>query len=84
LRAALLLFIGYLGVFTAAHIHVAPTGDAGPVVVGLAPPTSGLSSGCTSVDPLLIKAIKQNPEDYYVNVHNAEYPAGALRGQLSK
>jgi hypothetical protein len=68
---------------TAAHIHVGTTDTAGPVVVGLAAPTSGLSSGCTSVDPLLIKAIIQHPEHYYVNVHNAEYPAGALRGQLS-
>jgi hypothetical protein len=69
---------------TAAHIHVAPVGVAGPVVVPLTPPTSGFSSGCRSVDRDLIKAILQNPEAYYVNVHNAEYPAGALRGQLSK
>ena len=69
---------------TAAHIHVAPAGVAGPVVVPLSPPTSGSSSGCASADRDLIKAIIQNPEQYYVNVHNAEYPAGALRGQLSK
>jgi CHRD domain len=69
---------------TAAHIHVGPAGVAGPVVVGLAPPTSGTSSGCVSADPTLIKAIIQNPEQYYVNVHNAEFPAGAVRGQLSK
>ena len=69
---------------TAAHIHVAPAGVPGPVVVPLSPPTSGSSSGCTSADRDLIKAIIQNPEQYYVNVHNTEYPAGALRGQLSK
>lgn len=69
---------------TAAHIHVGPAGVAGPVVVGLAPPTSGTSSGCVSADPALIKAIIQNPEQYYVNVHNADFPAGAVRGQLSK
>ena len=70
---------------TAAHIHVGPAGVAGPVVVGLTPPTSGTSSGCvTGVDPELIKAIIQTPQNYYVNVHNAEYPAGAVRGQLSK
>jgi len=69
---------------TAAHIHIGPAGVAGPVVVGLAPPTSGTSSGCVSADPTLIKAIIQNPEQYYVNVHNAEFPAGAVRGQLSK
>jgi hypothetical protein len=69
---------------TAAHIHVAPAGVAGPVVVPLTPPTSGSSSGCVSVDPGLIKAIRQNPSAYYVNVHNADFPAGAVRGQLSK
>lgn len=69
---------------TAAHIHVGPVGVAGPVVVGLTPPTGGSSSGCVSADPDLIKDIKQNPEEYYVNVHNASFPAGAIRGQLSK
>jgi hypothetical protein len=70
---------------TAAHIHVAPEGVAGPVVVPLAAPTSGSSSGCVEgVDGDLIKAIIQHPDQYYVNVHNGEYPAGALRGQLSK
>lgn len=69
---------------TAAHIHVGTVTQAGPVVVGLTPPTSGSSSGCAAVDRDLIKAIAQDPQNYYVNVHNAEYPAGAVRGQLSK
>ena len=69
---------------TAAHIHAAPAGVAGGVVVPLSPPTSGSSSGCAEgVDKDLIKAIIMDPDQYYVNVHNAEYPAGALRGQLS-
>ena len=68
----------------AAHIHAAPAGVPGPVVVPLSPPTSGSSSGCISADRDLIKAIIQNPEQYYVNVHNADFPGGALRGQLSK
>ncbi len=69
---------------TAAHIHIAPPGVAGPVVVGLSAPTSGMSSGVVEVDKELIKAIRQNPGAYYVNVHNPAYPAGAVRGQLSK
>ena len=69
---------------TGAHIHEAPFGEAGPVVVGLEPPTDGSSSGCAKVDRALAKDILKDPANYYVNVHNAEYPAGALRGQLSK
>jgi CHRD domain len=68
----------------AAHIHEAPADEAGPVVVGLAPPTDGSSSGTVDVSREQAKEIVQDPDDYYVNVHNAEYPAGALRGQLSK
>jgi hypothetical protein len=69
---------------TAAHIHAAPAGVNGPVVVPLSPPTSGSSSGCAeNVDPALIQAIIDRPEQYYVNVHNAEFPGGAVRGQLS-
>jgi hypothetical protein len=69
---------------TAAHIHVGDTDVAGPVVVALSPPTTGTSNGCASADRDLIKAILQNPNAYYINVHNAEFPAGALRGQLGK
>jgi hypothetical protein len=69
----------------AAHIHVGASTTTGPVVVGLAAPDAdGNASGCVSADPELIKAIRQNPENYYVNVHNSDFPAGALRGQLSK
>ena len=67
----------------AAHIHVGTADVAGPVVVPLAPPTSGTSSACATVDRDLALAIVRNPENYYVNVHNADFPAGALRGQLS-
>jgi hypothetical protein len=69
---------------TAAHIHRAPVGSPGPVVVPLSPPADGFSSGCAIADPGLIKEIRQSPEEFYVNVHNADFPAGALRGQLGK
>ena len=69
----------------AAHIHEAPAGSAGPIAVGLAAPNDdGASMGCTMVDQGLIKEIRKNPSDYYINVHNPEFPGGALRGQLRK
>lgn len=69
---------------TAAHIHQAPAGVAGPVVVPLtAPDENGLASGCVDADAALIKDMEQDPSIYYVNVHNASFPGGAVRGQLS-
>lgn len=69
---------------TAAHIHEAPAGSAGPVVVGLLAPDSGTAKACMAVDPALVREIMKVPSDYYVNVHNPAYPGGALRGQLAK
>lgn len=69
---------------TAAHIHKARAGVNGPVVVGLTAPTDGSSLGCVAVDSKLLKDIQQHPEEYYVNVHNADYPGGAIRAQLTR
>lgn len=66
----------------AAHIHEAPAGAAGPVVVPLTPPASGSSMACATVTRELAKDIRKNPADYYVNVHNTAFPGGALRAQL--
>jgi hypothetical protein len=73
------------GEIFAAHIHRGTVTEAGPVVVGLAAPVTGSSSGCVHADRELILAIIQNPENYYVNVHSRpNFPGGAVRGQLSK
>jgi hypothetical protein len=71
---------------TGAHIHAAPAGVNGPVVVPLREGSTGPwpLSGCReNVEPALIQAIIDFPERYYVNVHNSEFPGGAIRGQLS-
>jgi hypothetical protein len=69
----------------AAHIHSAPAGTNGNVVVPFSPPDSaGNASGCASnLSPALLAAIAANPAGYYVNVHTPLFPAGAVRGQLS-
>jgi hypothetical protein len=63
---------------TAGHIHAAPSTTTGPIVV----PFNPYTGGCTEVTQELALDIILNPSAYYVNVHNAEFPAGALRGQL--
>jgi len=71
----------------AAHIHVAPVGEAGQVVVPLfTQPVNAATvqrTCLTGLDKNLLKAIIRDPQDYYVNVHNAPFPNGAVRGQLA-
>jgi hypothetical protein len=70
---------------TEAHIHQGAAGTNGNVVVQFAPPNAnGVSKDCRSVSPKLVKQIKKNPAGFYVNIHNAEFPEGAIRGQLRK
>ena len=71
----------------AGHIHVGPLGTPGPIVVTLFTGSfagTGSTSGCAqNVDGDLIKAIRQDPTAYYVNVHSRpNFPGGAVRGQL--
>lgn len=73
---------------SAAHIHKGAPDVAGPIKVLLfeaQPPVAGDGTydGCTkNVKKKLVKKIGKRPEKFYVNVHNAEYPDGAIRGQL--
>ncbi|MEO7445337.1 MAG: CHRD domain-containing protein [Ferruginibacter sp.] len=67
---------------TAAHIHLGAAGVNGPVVVTLEAPADGSSSGVIYLDKETIKEIRKNPSGYYVNIHNAIYPGGAVRGQI--
>ena len=79
----------------AAHIHKGAAGSNGPVVANLAAPADGDAADCLTQGEVgpgttpkfptgeTVQAILNNPGDYYVNVHNATYPGGALRGQLS-
>jgi len=74
------------GTVTMAHIHRGAAGVPGPVVVTLFMenlPGTGDKRGCIrGVDGDLVKDIRQNTTNYYVNVHSTVFPPGAVRGQL--
>jgi hypothetical protein len=66
---------------TLFHIHEGDATVAGPVVVDFTPLLpSGL--GCVRAGGKLARAIVQNPDGYYFNVHNPAFMAGAVRGTL--
>jgi len=69
---------------TMAHIHSGAANAAGPVVVPLKAPSQGSVKECVQVEQEKLSGIAKDPEGYYVNVHNADFPNGAVRGQLGK
>jgi hypothetical protein len=73
-----------VGTTVMGHIHKGGKSVAGPIVVPLYDSPETQPSGCVSAKRKLISAIKRHPRRYYVNVHTAEFPAGAARGQLHR
>ena len=90
-KACFLLEWSGIGAPTASHIHQGAAGVAGPVVVPFFQPGTNAASlpdtlssvaGCVDVDAGLARKIAASPRDWYVNIHTADFPAGAIRGQL--
>lgn len=73
-----------IGPITGAHIHRGAPGVNGPIVFTLKSANEGGFKGCSSRSEWLEDQIEANPSAYYVNLHTAEYPNGAIRGQLAK
>lgn len=71
-----------IGAVTAAHIHRGRAGVNGPPVITLDAPDDNDSNDCDAVQDALLDEIRRSPGDFYVNVHTAEFPNGAVRGQI--
>jgi len=65
----------------AAHIHKQSNGE---IVVDLTGAVTGGKRCTAGVSSGLIAKIVAHPRRYYVNVHNATYPAGAIQGTLHR
>jgi hypothetical protein len=92
-KACFLLQWSRISAPVAAHIHKGRAGVAGPVVVPFFQPGANAASlpdtlssvaGCVDVDRGLAGRIASNPRAFYVNIHTAEFPDGAVRGQLHR
>ena len=74
---------------TGLHVHQAPKGTNGPIVVdsGVAAFTDADGDGnvtavVAGVSPAVLQAILAQPRGYYVNLHTSVNPDGALREQM--
>lgn len=85
-RVCFTIVVDQIGRPVAAHIHRGVAGTNGPIVVPLTTPPAGnpgTSSGCVSnIGAALIASLRADPSRFYVNVHTAAFPGGAVRGQL--
>ena len=81
---------------TAMHIHRAPAGSNGSIVVPFDLTRTDDEDGAgdipvtqaqfptTAVSLETVNAILASPQDFYYNVHSTTSPGGAIRGQLQR
>ena len=76
----------------AAHIHEGLRDTNGPVVAALAGPEDGNAADCLTEGEMgkfptgetgIVQRILNNPAQFYINVHNPDFPGGAIRGNLT-
>ncbi len=75
-----LSFSGLTGAAGAAHVHIAPRGQPGPVVVPLCGPCVSPASGTANIDASVLNALETGRA--YANVHTAANAPGEIRGQI--
>lgn len=79
-RACWKLSVTGIGKPLSAHVHKAPVGKIGPVVIPLG--ARYAAKGCVIAPKKSLRAVLAHPKAYYVNVHTRKYLDGAIRGQL--
>lgn len=72
---------------TGHHIHQAPSTTTGPIVIDFGDPDtirsgSILSGTITGLPAATITSLLGSPTGFYYNLHNAQFPGGAVRSQL--
>lgn len=73
------------------HVHVGAVGETGRIAIDLGldsvqPSTDGTTTRwddvCMPLKPALIESLSVSTDAYYMQIHSADYPDGAARGQL--
>ena len=84
-QLCLTLTLSAVGPPTDVHLHQAPHGQTGPMVLAVPSPAEAAPPGpvCVAIARDVSKKLRDDPTGYYLEVHNREFPDGALRGQLS-
>jgi hypothetical protein len=70
-----------IGKLTGGHIHRGEQGTSGPAVVNFDVARNG-DRACVPGNPRVLRDMQAQPQHYYVNLHTAEHPDGAIRGQV--
>ena len=72
---------GFTGA-TSARVYAGSKDKDGKVVASLSTGPQLHHQGCRHAHPSVLSAIERRPQDYYVNIHSAQHPRGAVRAQL--
>jgi hypothetical protein len=77
---------------TMGHLHVGRKGQrAGGIVAplfaaagGLPPSLTGVAGSVGDLDWYALAAVRKRPREYFLRLHNRDFPDGAVRGQLGR
>jgi hypothetical protein len=72
-----------IGKPTGGWVQQGAKGATGPVEIDLHVTEHG-DSGCVDADQAVLESIISNPSGHYLNLATAQYPDGAMRGQLNQ